>query len=148
MRKKQTVFRTVVTCIVRKNKKILVGLQKDFPKKIINIGGWIFPTGSVKINETPEMAAVRETKEETGILVKVIRPLGCKILKTKKEGKTFYTFSIWFECFPVLGSIKSTSEFLKVKWIKICQLDSYLSEKFKKMMPREVKKLFFELLIG
>ncbi|MBO4914761.1 MAG: NUDIX hydrolase [Oscillospiraceae bacterium] len=37
---------------------------------------WGFPGGAIEIGETPEMAAVREFKEETGLDVKVVDLIG------------------------------------------------------------------------
>lgn len=39
-------------------------------------GKWGFPGGAIEIGETPEMAAVREVKEETGLDVSVGRLIG------------------------------------------------------------------------
>jgi mutator protein MutT len=37
---------------------------------------WVFPKGHIEAGETPEMAAVREVSEETGIHAKILEPLG------------------------------------------------------------------------
>ena len=39
-------------------------------------GKWGFPGGAIEIGETPEMAAIREAKEETGLDVEVLELLG------------------------------------------------------------------------
>ena len=36
-------------------------------------GQWALPMGKMELGETPSQCAVRETREETGILVKVFR---------------------------------------------------------------------------
>jgi len=39
-------------------------------------GYWVFPKGHIEPGETPEQAAVREVREETGIEAHIIAPLG------------------------------------------------------------------------
>ena len=46
---------------------------------------WTLPGGGVESNETPEQAVVREIKEETGLDVKVKRPLFNEAFKGKKN---------------------------------------------------------------
>ncbi|WP_433371749.1 NUDIX hydrolase [Actinoplanes sp. CA-142083] len=40
---------------------------------------WQFPAGKVEPGETSVAAAVRETFEETGLIVRAIRPLGSRV---------------------------------------------------------------------
>jgi 8-oxo-dGTP pyrophosphatase MutT (NUDIX family) len=43
---------------------------------------WIFPKGHIEPGETPEMTALREVTEETGVSGKVIRPIGTAQFQT------------------------------------------------------------------
>ena len=56
-------------CVFDENGKVLLGRRQDSNK-------WGFPGGAVEIGETPEMAVVREFKEETGLDVKVSGLIG------------------------------------------------------------------------
>ena len=56
-------------CIFDKDGKVLLQRRGDSNK-------WGFPGGAIEIGETPEMAAVREAKEETGLDVKVSDLIG------------------------------------------------------------------------
>ncbi len=37
---------------------------------------WAFPKGHLEAGEEPQQAAIREVREETGLLVRVVRPIG------------------------------------------------------------------------
>jgi 8-oxo-dGTP pyrophosphatase MutT (NUDIX family) len=43
---------------------------------------WIFPKGHIEPGETPEMAALREVTEETGVIGKIILPIGTAQFQT------------------------------------------------------------------
>lgn len=58
-------------------------------------GAWLFPKGHIDPGETPEIAAVREVKEESGITARIVATLG----------ETSYTF--WE---------KGVEHFKTVKW--------------------------------
>jgi 8-oxo-dGTP pyrophosphatase MutT (NUDIX family) len=46
---------------------------------------WTFPKGHVEAGESPEEAAVRETKEETGLSVKLVRRLADQVYWNEYE---------------------------------------------------------------
>lgn len=83
-------------------------------------GLWNWPQGKVEYGETIEQAAVRETKEETGLNIKIIRPIG--ILKD--------TFSDTKELHIFLGKIDSglihvpKEEILQAQWFTYQQIES------------------------
>lgn len=37
---------------------------------------WVFPKGHLEADEDPQQAAIREVQEETGLLVRIVRPIG------------------------------------------------------------------------
>ena len=53
--------------LIEQDGKILLGRRGINPGK----GLWCFPSGFVEIDETPEQAAIRECKEETGLDVEI-----------------------------------------------------------------------------
>lgn len=65
---------TPATCLVVVNtqKQILLVKRSVEPK----IGFWCLPGGYIELGETPEQAALRELKEETGINGQIHRLLG------------------------------------------------------------------------
>jgi 8-oxo-dGTP pyrophosphatase MutT (NUDIX family) len=48
-------------------------------------GQWVFPKGHIEEGETPEVAAVREVVEESGVVATVVSPLGASQYKTARE---------------------------------------------------------------
>lgn len=51
-------------CIFNEKGEVLLQRRGDF-------GKWGFPGGAVELGETPEQAAIREVKEETGLVVEI-----------------------------------------------------------------------------
>ena len=56
-------------CIFNERGEVLLQRRSDS-------GKWGFPGGAVELGETPEMAAVREIREETGLVVEPGRLIG------------------------------------------------------------------------
>jgi 8-oxo-dGTP pyrophosphatase MutT (NUDIX family) len=60
---------------------IVVRLDGNEPKVLLisakrNPRNWIFPKGHIEKNETAEVAALRETKEEAGVVGALVGPAG------------------------------------------------------------------------
>lgn len=56
-------------CIFNENGEVLLQKRADCNK-------WGFPGGAIELGETPEMAAIREVKEETGLDVDINKLIG------------------------------------------------------------------------
>ena len=56
-------------CIFNESGEVLLQKRADFNK-------WGFPGGAIELGETPQMAAIREIKEETGLDVEIIKLIG------------------------------------------------------------------------
>ena len=60
-------YNKIVLCLAYNQSQILLQLR-NIDKKIIHPGTWGFFSGSIKLNESPEIAIKRELFEELGIL--------------------------------------------------------------------------------
>lgn len=60
----QKITKEKVVCYIVKDKKVLVFRHVDFSYEEVGIQ---VPAGSIKPGETPEEAALREAREETGL---------------------------------------------------------------------------------
>ncbi|MDF2577890.1 MAG: MutT/nudix family protein [Chlamydiales bacterium] len=60
-----SIVKVGVGTLIFKDDQILLGLRKGKH----NPGYWCFPGGHLEFGETPEECAIRETKEETGLLL-------------------------------------------------------------------------------
>jgi 8-oxo-dGTP pyrophosphatase MutT (NUDIX family) len=67
--------------IVRQSGAIVVRLDGKEPRVLLVTAkrsprSWIFPKGHIEKGESPEEAALRETREEAGVVGKLIAPAG------------------------------------------------------------------------
>jgi len=101
--------------VIRNGDKWLLGLAKNTGDDRSN--RWVFPGGSIKPGESPERAACREAKEESGVRCRAIsdaiednKPgvafIACKTNDSKKE------------------SLKPNHEFAMLGWFTVKEMKS------------------------
>lgn len=88
--------------------KVLLVKRKDFPI-------WVLPGGGVEQKELPRKAAIRETNEETGFRIKVIRDM--LTYKNKNGSKV-----VLFEGRVVGGKARVSSESVSIRYFALNQL--------------------------
>src|ERR1700722_18344040 len=93
-RKKRSVWIPVVTGLLRKNGKILLGLR---PQGESLAGSWEFPGGKIDQGEQPEFALKRELEEEIGVEAEIGQ---LRIVHTHSYGERgvlllFYDVNFW-----------------------------------------------------
>ena len=113
-------FLTVDT-VVMENSSILLIKRKNDPYK----GSWALPGGFVEYGETVENAAVRETKEETGLDVKLKELVG--VYSDPKRDPRGHTVTVCFLGIKIGGTLKSATDaddakFFDLKEIKTLDL--------------------------
>ncbi|MCX5123697.1 MULTISPECIES: NUDIX hydrolase [unclassified Streptomyces] len=83
---------------------------------------WQFPAGEVEPNEACEDAAVRETQEETGLAVKVVKPLGERIHPATGRLMSYTA------CEVVGGDahVADTDELAELAWVAHAEISQYV----------------------
>jgi len=91
----------VVSTIVAKSRSILLVKRKNDPHK----GKWCLPSGFAETGESIEDAALRELKEETGILAKILQLVDVDSNPDSFYGDLFFiTYEVeWIEGTPIAG---------------------------------------------
>ncbi|OFY38241.1 MAG: hypothetical protein A2W91_18760 [Bacteroidetes bacterium GWF2_38_335] len=78
---------------------IVINTKGEF-LAIKRLGKWDFPKGKIEVNETPEIAAIREVEEECGIVGPVIKKeLDCTFHFYQSGEKRFLKKTFWFEMY-------------------------------------------------
>jgi len=100
-------------CII-KNKKILL------LHRIKNYDVWELPGGKIEFGESPEEAAVREAKEETGLIVK---SLGLITISSEITPQKHHHIWFYYKCKILKGKIKiGDGEHKEYNWFTFNEL--------------------------
>lgn len=123
-------------CIILKGDKVLLIGAKDDDGKLF----WSFPKGHQEDGETDIETAIRETKEETNLDVKIIDD---KPIKTGHlvHGGTVNKEILLFIAKPLNNEIRvQEDEVEKAEWVKIDEagkfFDDYYSDAWRKLVDR------------
>ena len=97
------------------DKKSLVLIKRKNPPY-----GWALPGGFVDYGESLEQAAVREALEETGLLVELIRQLGC--YSDPKRDSRKHTITTVFLARAISGELKGSDDALEAHFFRFDEL--------------------------
>ncbi|WP_413253985.1 NUDIX hydrolase [Streptomyces decoyicus] len=83
---------------------------------------WQFPAGKLEVGELPELAAVRETQEETGLAVEVVKVLGGRV--HPKTGRLMH----YVACSVISGvaHVADEEELAEVAWVAHGEIPAYV----------------------
>ncbi len=117
-----------VNVAVMQEGKILLTQREDFET-------WILPSGGVEEGESVAQAAIRETKEETGLDVELTRLVGIY----SRLGNMPGGHAVLFTARPIGGEIKyQPGETIAVEWFPFDAIPSPLSVGHKKRIEDAV----------
>lgn len=88
------------------------------------LGEWSLPGGVLECGETLREAAVREAREETGLVVETVDMLGVyeRVIRSDDGRVRYHYVLIDFLCRPVAGDLKAGSDAADVRWFMRDQL--------------------------
>lgn len=126
-------------CLIKDNDKVLLlNRQHDSYK------GYVAPGGHIDFPESPVEGAIREVKEETGLIVRNLKYKGLVEFVEEISKERYMVFHYITEDFE--GELLKDSKEGNPSWVKIDELDNYLMpDDFKKRLPYLLDEDRFEL---
>lgn len=122
-------------CIFNENGEVLLQKRADCNK-------WGFPGGAVELGETPEMAAKREVKEETGLDIEVNKLIG---IYTDSDvvcanGDKVHSICIGYEMSVVGGElICDENETLELKYFSLDNMPELFCKQHEELLRDVIK---------
>jgi len=96
-------------------------LRKSFP------GMWEVPSGSAMAGEESLEAAIRETKEETGI---ILLPENAELFSTyrRDELNSFYDNWLFRQCFDIRSAVPGQGETIEVRTATLSEISQMMDQ--------------------
>lgn len=93
-------------------------------------GQWALPGGKQELGETPSACAVRECKEETGVLAEITGLIGvysdpAHLIEYTSDGEVRQEYEVTFLGRSIAGRPTVNDEASDVRWIPASQLATY-----------------------
>ncbi len=89
---------------------------------------WVFPKGTPDRGEDIEETALREVEEETGLRVRILRPLGAIDYWFASPGERVHKFVHFFLMEPTGGDVsRHDQEYDEVRWLPVDEARRRLS---------------------
>lgn len=111
---------------------VLAGRQSD--------GTWVFPKGTPDRGESIEETAEREVREETGLDVRIVRPLGQTDYWFAAPGERVHKFVHFFLMEATGGDVSAHDhEYDEVRWVPLAEARRILSfDTYRDVLDRAV----------
>jgi len=103
---------------------------------------WSMPKGHVEAGETLEQTAVREVREETGIIGRIVAPLGSFTYTFTAEGRRIRKRVHHYLLRAVAGELSDDDvEVTAVKWVPVAELPRVLAFPAERRIARRAEAL-------
>jgi 8-oxo-dGTP diphosphatase len=124
------IYVAVKALIIRDGKFLII---KRSSKEDVYKNEWDLPGGKLKFGENPVNGLKREVFEETGLNIKIVKPISVWTF-FKNSGKT-QVIGITFLAKVISGKIRLGKEHTDFKWILPEEIDKYkIHEEIKKLI--------------
>ena len=122
--------------ILNEQKQILLGLRNPNKEnkegELTGSGLWTMPGGKVEIKETLSNAAIRETKEETGIEIENLELVA--VLDDIEENSHYVTIGFMAKKYTGTPEVKEKDTIVEWKWFDLNNLPQNLYKPSKKIL--------------
>jgi len=101
---------------------------------------WVFPKGTPDAGETIEQTALREVREESGLDVDIVRPIGVIEYWFAVPGERVHKFVHFFLMRPLGGDVsRHDHEYDDVRWVPVTEARRMLTyDTYREMLDRAV----------
>ena len=129
-----------VGAIIIREGKILLEKRKNEPGR----GKWSIPGGVVNLGESPELAVVREVKEETGLEVAApcLIDVVSDVSLDENEKIKYHFIVVDYFVTVCRGELKAASDADALKWVPFNGVEEYdLTRSFRAFFKRNRQKM-------
>jgi 8-oxo-dGTP diphosphatase len=131
--------------MMMKDGKVLLGRRHDDPNKadseLHGEGTWTMPGGKMHFGETFEECALREVREETGIILNDMNIIG--VNNDKKGEKHFITIGLFSDNFSGEPKIMEPDEITEWRWFELDKLPEKIFFPSAKILENYKQKKFY-----
>ena len=128
-------LRAVVVGLVERRGEVLIARKRIVAAHFLS-GAWHVPGGGVEEGEALEDAVRREIREEAGIEVEVLEPLG--VVDVEAHGARAH----WFRCAPRGGELAPGDDVVEVVYVAPAEAVRRFPREGTRYFPPAVKKYF------
>jgi 8-oxo-dGTP diphosphatase len=145
MQEKKRVGAGVGVMILNKEGKVLLGKRHSDPHKadseLHGEGSWTMPGGKLEFGETFEEGIIRETREETSIILNSVKVI--TVQNDKNEHAHFVTIGLFSDDFKGEPKIMEPDEIVEWQWFDIDKPPKHMFPPSAKLLKNYKQKRFY-----